>query len=62
MYTDVGGFHMIYFEFKQLCGKSWEDDCIYLCIDRDQGRYCICNESKNTYIECTSETKLFSLT
>ena len=37
-------------EFKKLGRKSWEDDYNYLCIDgskkRDQGRYCICNESK----------------
>ena len=36
----------------------------YLCIDRskkiDQGRYCISSECKNTYIDCTPETKLFS--
>ena len=27
-----------------------------------QGRYCICNESRNTNIECISETKAFWLT
>ena len=57
MYRDVGGYDMSYDEFKQSCRKSWEEDYNYLCIDRskkrDQGRYCICNESKNTYIECT---------
>ena len=26
---------------------------------RYQGRYCICNESKNTFFECTPETKPF---
>ena len=26
---------------------------------REQGRYCICKESKNTYIECIPETKTF---
>ena len=44
---------MSYDEFKELCRKSWQD-YNYLCIDiskkRDQGRYCICNESKkNAY-------------
>ena len=54
---------MSYDEFKQLCRKSREEDCNYLCIDRskerDQVRYCICNECKNTYIECTPGTKHF---
>ena len=63
IYRDVGGYDMSYDEFKELCRKSWEEDYNYLCIDRskkkDQGRYCICNERKNTYIECTPETKHF---
>ena len=54
---------MSYDEFKDLCRKSWEEDYIHLCIDRyknrNQGRYCICNESKNTYKECTPEAKRF---
>ena len=52
-------------EFKQLCRKTWQDDYIYLCIDsfkKKQERYCIRNESKNTYKERTPETKPFSLT
>ena len=52
-----------YEEFKELCGKSWDEDYNYLCIDRskksDQGKYCICNESKSTYIEATPQTKIF---
>ena len=66
LYRDVGGYDKSYDEFKQLCGKSWEEEYIYLFIDsskkRDEGRYCICNESKNTYIECTPQTKAFRLT
>ena len=62
-YRDVGGFAMSYDEFKEICRKSWEEDFNYLSFDRskkkDQGRYCICNESKNTYIKCTPETKPF---
>ena len=54
---------MSYDEFKELCRKSWEDDYNYLYIDRskkrDQRKYCICNESKNTYLEATPQTKLF---
>ena len=50
-------------EFKELCRKSWEGEYNFLCFDRskkkDQGRFCIFNESKNTYIECTPETEAF---
>ena len=63
IYTDVAGYDMNYDEFKDLCRKSWEEDHNYLYIDRskkrDQGKYCIYNESKNSYIECTPETKPF---
>ena len=63
IYRNVGGHDLSYDEFKELCTKSWEEDYNYLCIDRskkrDQGKYCICNESKYTYIECTPETKHF---
>ena len=54
---------MKYDEFKDLCRKSWEEDYNYLYIDRsekrDQAKYCICNESKKTYIEATPQTKPF---
>ena len=42
---------MSYDEFKQLCKKTWHEDYNYLCIERSQkekqGRYCVCDESKN---------------
>ena len=63
IYRDVAGYDMNYDEFKELCRKSWEQDYNYICIDRskkrDQGRYCIFNESKNTYLEATPQTKPF---
>ena len=63
IYRDVAGYDMNYDEFKELCRKSWEEDYNYLCIDRskkrDQGKYCICSESKKTYIEATPQTKPF---
>ena len=63
IYRDVAGYDMSYDEFKELCRKSWDEDYNYLCIDRskkrDQGKYCICNESKNTYLEATPQTKPF---
>ena len=63
IYRDVAGYDMNYDEFKELCGKSWEEDYNYLYIHRfkkrDQGKHCICNESKKTYIEATPQTKPF---
>ena len=55
---------MNYDEFKELCRKSSEEDDNYLYIDRskkrDQGKHCICNESKKkTFIEATPQTKPF---
>ena len=63
IYRDVAGYDMNYDEFKELCRKSWDEDYNYLCIDRskkrDRGKYCSCNESKNTYLEATPQTKPF---
>ena len=63
IYRDVAGYDMSYDEFKELFRKSWDEDYNYLCIDRskkrDQGKYCICNESKKTYLEATPQTKPF---
>ena len=63
IYRDVSGYDMNYDEFKEKCRKSWEEDYNYLCIDRyrkrEQGRYCICNENNDTYLECIPETKPF---
>ena len=66
IYIDVAGYDMSYDDFKDLWRKSWEDDCNYLCIDiskkRDQEKYYLCNEGKNTFIGSTPETKPFWLT
>ena len=63
IYRDVAGYDMNYDEFKDFYRKSWEEDYNYLYIDRfkkrDQGKYCICNESKKTYTEATPQTKPF---
>ena len=62
-HRDVGGYDMSYDEFNYLCRKSWEEEYIYLCFDRPkkrgQARYCICNERKNTYVDCIPTTKPF---
>ena len=60
---DDGGYEMSYDEIKEFCRKCWEDEDNYLYIDRskkkDQGRYCIYIESKNTYTESSPETNPF---
>ena len=63
IYRDVAGYDMNYDEIKDLFRKSWEEDYNFLYFDRskkrNQGRYCIGNESKKTNIEATPETKPF---
>ena len=63
IYSDVAGYDLNYDAFKELCKNSWEEDYNYLYIDRskkrDQGKFCICNESKKAYIEATPQTKPF---
>ena len=50
-------------KFKQLCSKSWEEEYNYLSVDRfkkrDEGRFCIYNESKTTYTGGTLRRKPF---
>ena len=52
-------------EFKDMCHNSWSERFNYLCIDmtknKNEGKYRIFNESKNTYIECICETEPFGL-
>ena len=54
LYRDVAGYDMSYDDMTELCKKSWEEDYNYFCTDRskkkEQGRHCICNESKSTNI------------
>ena len=54
IYRDVAGYDMNYDEYKNLCRESWEEDYNYLYIDgykkRDQGKYCLCNESKKKHL------------
>ena len=63
IYRDVAGYDMKYDEFKELCRKSREEGYNYLFIDRskkrDQGKYCICNESKKNLYKATPQTKPF---
>ena len=63
MYYDIGAFDMIYDEHKQMCRVAWSERFNYFCIgmtkNKNDGKYRIFNESKNTYIECICETEAF---
>ena len=54
---------MKYDEFREMCSKCWSEKFNYLCIDmgknKNEGKYRIFNESKNTYIECICESEPF---
>ena len=60
---DKAGLDMNLDEWKSLCRNAWENECEYLQIDRfakiGEGRYTIRNSRRNTYTECTPETKSF---
>ena len=63
MYYDIGAYDMKYDEFKEMCHEAWDEKYNCLCIDmtknKNEGKYCIFNESKTTYIECICETNPF---
>ena len=65
MYYDIGAYDMKYDEFKEKeqCHKTWSERFNCLCIDmgknRNEGKYLIFNESKDTYIECILEGEPF---
>ena len=55
---------MKYDEFQEMCHKAWSERFNYLCSDvtksKNEGKYCIFNESKTTYIECIPKVNLFN--
>ena len=63
MYHDIGAFDMINDEFKEMCRSAWSEKIDYLYIDmtknKNEGKYRIFNESKNTYIDCICESDPF---
>ena len=63
MYYDIGAYDMKYDEFKEMCREAWDEKYNYLCIDmtknKNEGKYCIFNESKTTNSECICETNPF---
>ena len=63
MYYDIGTFDMLSSEFKELCRKAWNAKFNYLCVEmtknKNDRKYRIFNESKNTYTDCISEREAF---
>ena len=59
----VGEYNMRKEEVEELCRKAWKEKLSCPSVDRsktkDGGRLFIFNELRNTYMECTLETKLF---
>ena len=57
------GYDMNYDKFKKMCYKTWSEKLNYFCIDmtknKNEGKYRILNESKNTYKERIPETEAF---
>ena len=54
---------MKYDEFKEMCRKAWSEEVNYLCNDmvrnKEEGKYRILKEIKNTQIECIPESVAF---
>ena len=52
LYQDIGAFDMNYDEFKEMCRVAWSEKFNYLCIhmskNKNEIKYRIFNESKNT--------------
>ena len=63
MYYDIGAYDIKYDEFKEMCSFAGSEKFNYLCIDmaknKNEGKYHVFNESKNTYIESICETEPF---
>ena len=54
---------MKYDEFKEICHQARSEKFNYLRIDmainKNEGKYRIFNESKNTYFECICQAEAF---
>ena len=63
MHHDIGAYDMKYDDFKEINHKALNERFNYPCIDmtknKNEGKYGIFNESKNTYFECICETESF---
>ena len=63
MVYDIGAHDMVYWEFRQMCRKTWSQKSNHLCINltknKNEVKNRIFNESRNTYIECRCESEDF---
>ena len=63
LYKEIGGYDMKYDEVIEKCRKALSEKFNYLCFDmtrnKTEGKYRFFIESKNTYIECISESEDF---
>ena len=64
LFHDIAGLDVKLEEWKELCRNAWGNDYDYLQKDIfakiREGRFFVRNCNKNSYIECTPETKPFS--
>ena len=63
IYYDIGAYDIKNGEFRERCHEAWSEKFNYLCIvitkNKNEGKYRIFKENKNTYIECIYETEPF---
>ena len=63
MYRDLRAYDMLHSESKEMCRKAWNEKINYFCNDmtekKNEGKYRVFKESKNTHIECICETEAF---
>ena len=63
MHKVIGGYDKKYDEIKEMCREGWnekfDDLCIHMTKSKNEAKYRIFNESKNTYIECIWESQAF---
>ena len=63
MYKEIGGYHMAYYEFKDMHRESWSERFNNFCFDmtkfKTESNCRIFNGSKHTYFDCLPETEAF---
>ena len=63
MFYDIGAYDMLFSEFREMCKESWSEKFNYLCSgltkNKNEVKYRIFNESKDTYIECIPKSEPF---
>ena len=63
MYYDIGAYDMKDDDFKEMACEAWSKKFIYSCNDmtrnKNECKYRIFNECKNTYIDCICKSEAF---